>query len=456
MTQKLLLTILLFGLVLGVCEAAETDAFQAAKDRSSLGRRDAVSVEQTTTAGSSQWIAPYHPLYQWSDVSAVEVPWELITHLVLGYVVPAEISANEYTVEPPSWFGTQRWSDGAQEYIDAGHLAGRTVTCMLGGAGSNPGGIWNRATSPENVPTFAANIVAELQLLGFDGMDLDWEDGVDYQGLVRLAQELRATWPDAVITIPTGFTGEDAAPLAAAADAVDAFMPMSYIAIPQWGGWTLPSPLTPLYVIGANKNSVEWVLQAWIAAGVPSSKIVMGVGGFGLVWGDTNGDGRAPIAPYTNGGGGLAAGESDGIASDNSVSQSWLSETLAEHPGAFVEAWDAAHEISYWHTATEFEQVTVDELYCGSWRGCAATEDVSLVFYETPKSIRTKLLYIDQNNMKGMMFWTLSQMRNGSAYPILEAASATTPRRTLGLKTPRRASRWNGVIQAYGADSMRR
>ena len=367
------------------------------------------------------WVAPYHPCYQWTEVPADEVPWSSITHLILGYMLLEEISPAEHTIAPPDWYGATAWRNDAGRYISAGHLAGRTVTCMLGGEGSNPGNVWNHATSAANVAVLAANIRSVLQPLGFDGVDLDWEDGVDYPGLVRLAQQLRAVWPEAVLTIPTAFTGDDAVELAGAVDAVDAFMPMTYIAIPQWGGWTLPSPLTPLYVVGANQNSVDWVRQAWVDAGVPAGKLVMGVGGFGLVWGDTNGDGLAPIMPYSNGGDGAASGETEGIASDNAVTQAWLTETLAEHPGGFVEEWDAAQKISYWHSSSENVQVTVDDLYCVLWNNCAATAKVSLIFYETPRSTREKVTYIGQNAMKGMMFWTLSQMKAGTSYPILEA-----------------------------------
>jgi chitinase len=365
------------------------------------------------------WVAPYHPCYQWSDVPAGQVPWGSITHLILGYMLLVQVSPTEYTIAPPDWYPT--WFGEAGQYIAAGDLAGRTVTCMLGGEGSNPGNIWNNATSPANVAVFAANIKSVLQPLGFDGVDLDWEDGVDYPGLVRLAQQLRSVWPEAVITIPTSFAGDDAVDLSLAAGAVDAFMPMTYIAIPQWGGWTLPSPLTPLYVIGYNRNSVDWVRQAWVDAGVPATKLVMGVGGFGLVWGDTNGDGLAPIAPYTNGGDGTASGESGGIVSDNAVTQAWLTETLAENPGEFAEVWDDAQKISYWHSSSESVQVTVDDLYCVLWNNCATTAEVSLVFYETPQAIRAKVSYVEQNGMKGMMFWTLSQMRDGASYPILDA-----------------------------------
>ncbi|MBK7145886.1 MAG: hypothetical protein IPH76_12060 [Xanthomonadales bacterium] len=57
------------------------------------------------------------------------------------------------------------------------------------------------------------------------------------------------------------------------------------------------------------------------------------------------------------------------------------------------------------------------------WSNCATTADVSLIFYETPRSMVAKSAYVGQHGMKGMMFWTLSQMRDGSTFPNLEAIS---------------------------------
>jgi hypothetical protein len=294
---------------------------------------------------------------------------------------------------------------------------------MLGGAGSNPGGIWNSATTEANVDAFAANVVALLQPLGFDGVDLDWEDSVDYPSLVRLAQHLRAAWPTATITIPTSFAGDDAVSLAPAAGVVDAFMPMTYIAIDQWGGWTLPSPLTPLVTVGANRNSVDWVRSAWAAAGVPASQLVMGVGGFGLVWGDTNGDAGA-IAPYCSSGDGAAAGEWGGIVSDNAVTQAWLTKPS---PSSRAPSRNLGRHRLHLLALGRRDVRSLDDLYCDLWNNCDATAEVSLIFYETPQSMRAKEVYVADHGMKGMMFWTLSQMRTATAVPILEAIGVCSP-----------------------------
>lgn len=359
------------------------------------------------------WVIAYHPCYQWSDVSAQNVPWSHITHLSLGYLWPIK-SGSTYTVTVlDGWGGTfQSWQDSAQNYITAGHNADKKVLCMLGGAGSNPDSIWNKATSTTNIDSFAANIKNVLEPLGFDGMDLDWEDNVELPKLVNLVQKLRAIWSDAVITIPTGPQGNDATGLAPAKNAVDAFMPMTYIDIAQWGGWLIPVPLTPLHSAGSNPYSVDYALNKWETAGVPDSMIMMGVGGFGSVWGDINDDGQAPIAPYSNvdltGG---AAGETYSIANDNVVTWSWVKQVTNAHP-ELVQAWDSIGKCSYWHTPTIDSQITVQV--------DGQPRKISLIFYETTTSMAEKKSYCSAHNMKGMMFWTLSEMIDGTSCPILE------------------------------------
>lgn len=386
--------------------------------------------------GQQQWVVVYHPWYQWSAVPATSVPWTKITHLCLGALWPLKSGATwtlgVSTDDGRSWAA---WSAAAKHYIDDGHGAGRKVTCMLGGAGSNPNKIWNTATAAANIDSFAMNIRNKLQPLGFDGTDLDWEDDVTMPQLVSLAKKIRAAWPGAVITIPTGFNGGDAASFAPAKDAVDAFMPMSYLDIAQWGGWRIPVPLTPLYAFGDNPYSVDGALASWVKAGVPASKIVMGVGGFGAAWGDGNNDGRGPVAPYSNADLNAGAqGETQSLANDNVVTQTWVRQALAAN-SKLTEAWDSVGKCSYWHTsaATDFASVPI-------WGNPAK---VSLVFYETVRSMAEKAAFIKQKGMKGLMFWTLSEMIDGSSCPILDSLNLTGTTSCTG-KIP--ASQRKGIL----------
>jgi len=356
-----------------------------------------------------------HPCYQWNDLPADSVPWDHITHLIIGYLWPKS-SGSGYTLDvPPGVCGDlESVKSRAAAYVTAGHRAGKKVTMLLGGAGGNPGNVWNTATATGNVGTFAQNIVTMMKAWNIDGVDLDWEDDVEAPKLVALAKEMRTRWPEGFITIPTGPTGADAASLSGAKDAVDVFEPMTYMGIEQWGGWYLPVPLTPLFAFKSNPYSIDLVRKKWVDAGVPASKLVLGVAGYGAAWTDTNADNRGPIGPYANTDiNGPAEGESRPSLQDNQVTQKWLSQTLSTHTN-LVEGWDDVGKCSFWHAPAANQLVTVTGPGGGSVK-------LSAVFYESPRSIIEKKNYVQANGMKGFMFWTVAQLMNGQSSPVLEA-----------------------------------
>ena len=73
---------------------------------------------------------------------------------------------------------------------------------MLGGAGA--GANIATAASAANRAGFVTALVARMNSLGYDGIDLDWEDCVNLDDLVSLAQALRAANPKLVLTYPAG------------------------------------------------------------------------------------------------------------------------------------------------------------------------------------------------------------------------------------------------------------
>jgi len=366
---------------------------------------------------SESWVICYHPCYQWYNINT-PIPWNQITNLNLGYMLPFKNQSNQWDIKVPSsfYYGQAVWLETASDWITEGHGENKTILCMIGGAGSNVGNnlnFWNTATSTENVQAFASNIKALLTPLNFDGIDLDWEEGVDFNGFLRLVKELRRIWPEAIITIPTDPTGNDATNFAPCNDYVDAFVPMSYMSVMQWGGWVLPVPLTPLYAYGNNPYSVNKTLQSWTNAGISSSKIVMGVGGYGQAWADTNSDGRAPNTPYCSTTTENPEGENYAKYGDNRISQQWVNQTITNYQG-FVEHWDDVGKCSYWSSPAPDNLINVPISQ-------SINADVGLIFYETNKSIEYKYNFIKNKNMKGIMFWTLYMLEDeNNKFPILK------------------------------------
>jgi GH18 family chitinase len=387
-------------------------------------RVDAAGAGGTTTieggappVNTDLWIAPNHPAYEWDALPPNQVPWTHLTHLGLGYLQP-QASGSTYTaVAPPGWTtnGFTGFRDAAVGYADAAHAASKKAFMMLGGAQSNTGnfaGVWNAATSSANIDAFADNIVSILKDMHVDGVELDWEEDIAYPQLVSLAQKIRARWADGLVFIDVmPLDSASFAALAPAKDAVDAFMPMTFLAIQQWGGWILPVPLTPLYGYAGNGYSVDDNLKGWTTAGVPASKVIMGVGGFGAVWGDSNNDKTAPIAPYiTTNGNGSANSETGAMYDDGVVTQSWVKSLVNQ--GKMIEEWDDLGKCSFWHSPATTDLVTVTAQ--------SSSIQASLVFYETPRSMTEKASYARAQGMRGMNFWTLKQMIDGASSPILE------------------------------------
>lgn len=158
---------------------------------------------------------------------------------------------------------------------------------------SNVGSAENRTTFIKN----ALDLVSQYQL---DGLDFDWEypnkQGLgcnainenDTANFLTFLQELRQQAPNLTFTAATSLfpwndaTGNRSTDLSGFADVLDYMMIMNY---DLYGAWaSTAGPNAPLdsacdarNIMGAGNMGV----QAWIDAGVPANKLVLGLAAYG-------------------------------------------------------------------------------------------------------------------------------------------------------------------------------
>jgi spore germination protein len=185
------------------------------------------------------------------------------------------------------WNGYE--SQALTDLITRAHAAGERVVLTVNDF--DQGSLDALTSSPTAPATLAAALKSALQAKNLDGVNFDFEgDGsADQAGLTRLiglvSYGLRATDPHWQVTMdtyassagdPGGFYN-----IPALANSVDAFFVMAY----ELNLQGTPTPASPLT---SGQFSDLTTLQQYTAA-VPASKVILGMGFFGIDWPTSDG-----------------------------------------------------------------------------------------------------------------------------------------------------------------------
>ncbi|MEO8552298.1 MAG: glycoside hydrolase family 18 protein, partial [Kofleriaceae bacterium] len=235
-------------------------------------------------SGDGPWVLGYYVGYDEHSLPIGSIDWSALTHVAFApMVVKADLSL-DFSFDDQDGMGMAH----AIELATAAHAHGVKALLMLGGAGAGPRGA--TAASSTNRAAFVQELIAALATLGYDGIDLDWEDSVNLDDLVALAAELRAAKPDIVLSYPAGaingnFQTVDArfAQLAASLDRfmVQTYYPSTAVAGQGWDSWFVAplSGVTPTTPIAADDT-----LMRYEQAGVPHAKLGIGIGAYAICY----------------------------------------------------------------------------------------------------------------------------------------------------------------------------
>ncbi|KAK1765841.1 chitinase [Phialemonium atrogriseum] len=258
------------------------------------------------------------------------------------------------------------------------------------------------ASTPASRALFAQSAVALMGDWGFDGIDVDWEypaDAVQAQNLVDLLKAVRAELDSyaaahargyhflLTIASPAGPDNYGKMQLAAMSKVLDFFNLMAYDYAGSWDSTS--GHQANLYRDPGNPASTPFstdaAIDAYLAAGVPAAKIVLGMPIYGRSFEQTAGPGK----PYT---GGVGSG-----SWENGV---WDYKALPR-AGA-KEVYDGAAGATY--------------SYDGATR--------EMISYDTADMVQRKVAYLRGRGLAGSMFWEASADRTDDASLILTSYKA--------------------------------
>ncbi len=339
------------------------------------------------TTQVQQWVLAYYVGYQIDRYPIADIEWSALTHIAFA---PMTVNA-DLTLDLSFNDSTGNGIQDAQALAAAAHANGVVPLLMLGGAGA--GTNLATAASGANRVAFVQRLLAALDDLGFDGLDLDWEDHVNLDDLVALAQALREARPSIVLTYPAHTINaniETVDPrMATLAQSLDRFFVQTYFPSTAvigsgWSSWFVAP------VSGATHSTpiaIDDSLSRYAGVGIPAAKLGMGAGFFAICY---TGNVSGPRQPTTTtmqivGGSNaypLSAFFATGSTFDHATAGERMRDSIADEP--------------YLALST-----AVQDSGCG-----AATRYIS---YEDETSLAAKGAFSKGNGYGGIIVWTLAQ-----------------------------------------------
>jgi GH18 family chitinase len=351
-----------------------------------------------------QWVTAYYAGFYWdwtgedATVALNAVDVSTMTHLVFArYAVGGgTLGGAPGDLLPGAGTGHAAVEAGL---IARAHAAGIKAIMMVGGEGEGPG--WDSSTAdPGTRATLIANLVAQAVSLGYDGIDIDWEENLDTAAqqaqAVALLTELRTaanqnpfyaaphapvilTWPGPWCNINYAIVTPWHVQIASL---VDQYNVMTYAMAGAYEGWQSWHFAALTGAGAAYPTAVDISVNEYVQAGVPAGKLGVGIGLYALSYGSPVTGPRQDL--------GAAGVNGDDVTNNHRE---------LESEGAFKQAggvlhWDDDAKQSYYS-------------YNPAWTR-ASGEVVSYLSYENGPSIAAKGEWARSQGLGGAIVWTIN------------------------------------------------
>lgn len=245
--------------------------------------RVSVTVKPRQSARAEQWVMGYYAAYQRDLYPPEQIDWSGLTHVVM-----ARVKANaDGSLDTRFDWDPSAGPALAMDVAARAHAAGKKAILMLGG---DDNGVQIRAAVTHHRPQFIANLVGAMVRYGYDGLDLDWENNIDWDLFQAFVSELRQAAPQAILTLPIGplnINYEVVEPrLPALAKQIDRVNLMSYYPATAWAGsgWLSWHNSALKGVKPATPVTIEESFQRLVAAGIPRKKLGMGIAFYAICY----------------------------------------------------------------------------------------------------------------------------------------------------------------------------
>jgi hypothetical protein len=334
-----------------------------------------------------QWVLGYYVGYDINALPIASIDWSGLTHIAFAPLTVTSSGGLDLSFADATGNG----QTDAMALAQAAHAHGVKALLMLGGPGDGP----NIATvaAAANRGAFVSALLNVMSMLGYDGIDLAWEENVNLDDFIALAQALRAAQPAILLSYPApalnvNFDAVDPR-LVTLAASLDQFNAQTYYPATAttgfgWDSWFV-SPLSG--VTGPTPVAIDDTLARYAAAGIPKSKLGMGTGFFAICYSAGITGPRQPTTDSQSIGGGdnsypLSAFFASGGTFDASAAANRQRDVTAAEP--------------YLSLPT-----AANDPHCG-----ASTQYIS---YEDETSIAAKGAFSRANGYGGITVWTLEE-----------------------------------------------